>query len=98
MVARNGHLSKLLLLILSFLCPSPSWVTTPLRVKSRGDNCQTQFFEGTFWESCKLAFNAGQSEAGSSSLDVEGSRTRPAEILFQNWEFGKPVSRRIREP
>ncbi|KAL5481248.1 hypothetical protein EMCRGX_G021378 [Ephydatia muelleri] len=33
----------------------------------------------------------GQIEAGSG-LDVEGSRTRPADILLPNWEFGKPAA------
>ncbi|KAL5502219.1 hypothetical protein EMCRGX_G008957 [Ephydatia muelleri] len=27
-----------------------------------------------------------------SGLDVEGSRTRPADILLPNWEFGKPAA------
>ena len=45
----------------------------------------------TFWESCKLACIAGQIEAGSG-LDVEGSRTRPTDILVHNWEFGKPAA------
>ena len=46
---------------------------------------QAQFF------ACKLACIAGQIEAGSG-LDVEGSRTRPADILVHNWEFGKPAA------
>ena len=25
-------------------------------------------------------------------MDVEGSRTRPADILLPNWEFGKPAA------
>ncbi|KAL5502223.1 hypothetical protein EMCRGX_G008962 [Ephydatia muelleri] len=33
----------------------------------------------------------GQIEA-DSGLDVEGSRTRPADILLPNWEFGKPAA------
>ena len=31
---------------------------------------------------------AGQIKAGSG-LDLEGSRTRPADILVHNWELGK---------
>ena len=27
-----------------------------------------------------------------SSLDEEGRQTRPADILVQNWEFGKPAA------
>ena len=42
-------------------------------------------------ESCKLACIGGQLEAGSS-LDEEGRQTRPADILVQNWEFGKPAA------
>ncbi|KAL5491495.1 hypothetical protein EMCRGX_G016792 [Ephydatia muelleri] len=45
----------------------------------------------TFLESCKQACIGGQLEAGSS-LDEEGRQTRPADILVQNWEFGKPAA------
>ena len=45
----------------------------------------------TFLESCKQACIGGHLEAGSS-LDEEGRKTRPADILVQNWEFGKPAA------
>eukprot|EP00731_Ephydatia_muelleri_P001706 Em0001g1706a len=44
-----------------------------------------------FLESCKQACIGGQLEAGSS-LEDEGRQTRPADILVQNWEFGKPAA------
>eukprot|EP00731_Ephydatia_muelleri_P014506 Em0008g226a len=63
-----------------------------LTCKSGGDSIFRHNSLGdTFWESCKLACIAGQIEAGSG-LDVEGSRTRPADILLPNWEFGKPAA------
>ena len=63
-----------------------------LTCKSGGDSIfRHNSLRDTFWESCKLACIAGQIEAGSG-LDVEGSRTRPADILLPNWEFGKPAA------
>ena len=61
-----------------------------LTCKSGGDSIfRHHSLRDAFWESCKLACIAGQIEAGSG-LDVEGSRTRPADILLPNWEFSKP--------
>ena len=63
-----------------------------LTCKGGGDSIiRHNSLRDTFWESCKLACIAGQIEAGSG-LDVEGSRTRPADILVHNWEFGKPAA------
>eukprot|EP00731_Ephydatia_muelleri_P010211 Em0005g797a len=63
-----------------------------LTCKSGGDSIfRHNSLRDAFWESCKLACIAGQIEAGSG-LDVEGSRTRPADILLPNWEFGKPAA------
>ena len=63
-----------------------------LTCKSGGDSIfRHNSLRDTFWESCKLACIAGQIEAGSG-LNVEGSRTRPADILLPNWEFGKPAA------
>ena len=43
------------------------------------------------YESCKQACIGGQLEAGSG-LDEDGQLTRPADILVQNREFGKPAA------
>ncbi|KAL5503619.1 hypothetical protein EMCRGX_G010594 [Ephydatia muelleri] len=68
------------------------WVTMLLLVKVEATQIiRHNSLRDTFWESCKLACIAGQIEAGSG-LDVEGSRTRPADILLPNWEFGKPAA------
>ena len=88
MVAWNGHLPKLLLFILSFARPRPLGHHA-LTFKS-GDDSITRHnsLRDTFLESCKLACFAGRIKAGSD-LDAEGSRTRPADILAHNSEFGK---------
>ena len=60
-----------------------------LTCKSGGDLIvRHNALRDTFLESCKQACIGGQLEAGSS-LDEE---TRPADILVQNWEFGKPAA------
>eukprot|EP00731_Ephydatia_muelleri_P007872 Em0004g210a len=64
----------------------------PEKTRNGGDSIfRHNSLRDAFWESCKLACIAGQIEAGSG-LDVEGSRTRPADILLPNWEFGKPAA------
>ena len=77
------------------LCPSHALDPLghhALTCKSGGDLIvRHNALRDTFWESCKLACIAGQLEAGSS-LDEEGRQTRPADILVQNWEFGKPAA------
>ena len=88
MMAWNGHLSKHPL----FLCPSHALDPLghhALTCKSGGDLIvRHNALRETFWESCKLACIGGQLEAGSN-LDEVGRQTRPADILVQNWEFGK---------
>ena len=77
------------------LCPSHALDPLghhALTCKSGGDLIvRHNALRDTFWESCKLACIGGQLEAGSS-LDEEGRQTRPADILVQNWEFGKPAA------
>eukprot|EP00731_Ephydatia_muelleri_P000010 Em0001g10a len=38
------------------------------------------------------SLQAGIQLKAGSSLDEEGGQTRPADILVQNWEFGKPAA------
>ena len=77
------------------LCPSHALDPLghhALTCKSGGDLIvRHNALRDTFWESCKLACIGGQLEAGSS-LDEEGRQTRPADILVQNWEFGKSAA------
>ena len=77
------------------LCPSHALDPLghhALTCKSGGDLIvRHNALRDTFWESCKLACIRGRLEAGSS-LDEEGRQTRPADILVQNWEFGKPAA------
>ena len=74
--------------------PLTPWVTTFLLVKVEATQSSGTILCGTpsgNRVSTKQACIAGQIEAGSG-LDVEGSRTRPADILVHNWEFGKPAA------
>ena len=62
-----------------------------LTCKSGGDlNVRHNALRDTFLESCKQACIGGRTTG--SSLDEEGRQTRPADILVQNWEFGKPAA------
>ena len=63
-----------------------------LTCKSDGDLIvRHNALRDTFLESCNQACIGGQLEA-ASSLDEESRQTRPADILVQNWEFGKPAA------
>ena len=63
-----------------------------LTCKSAGDLIERHnALHYTFLESCKQACIGGQRETGSS-LDEEGRQTRQADIVVQNWEFGKPAA------
>ena len=85
MVAWNGHLPKCL------LCPrSPGSSRSHVQKWCR-PIVRHNALRDTFLESCKQACIGGHLEAGSS-LDEEGRKTRPADFLVQNWEFGKPAA------
>ena len=73
-------------------CPSHAvdpLVHHALTCKSGGDLIlRHNALRDTFLESLQAGI---QLKAGSS-LDEEGGQTRPADILVQNWEFGKPAA------